>query len=121
MNILKKLIIPMSFLLLGIIIEKLIQINNNNKVYHDVELNKDNSNHMVIKKGEIYVKEFFNDSKDPFNKPIYDTITILEIKKSLTNPEFTYVKWTLNKWKDTTSFISSDYEYLENSIKKISN
>lgn len=94
--------------------------NKNSKLYHDVELKTEYLDSTVdITKGKSYVKVFCDDEKDPFSKTTFDTITILDIKKSKFNSDLIYVKWTFNKWRDTSKFISSEYKYLESSIKKI--
>lgn len=72
-----------------------------------------------LKKGGVYVKQFNVDLNDPFSQSIKDTITVLDLQSSPKNSDLIYVKWTFNKWKDSTRYISTELDYLIKNIKEI--
>jgi hypothetical protein len=72
-----------------------------------------------LKKGGVYVKQFNVDLNDPFSQSITDTITVLDLQSSPKNSDLIYVKWTFNKWKDSTRYISTELDYLIKNIKEL--
>jgi hypothetical protein len=73
----------------------------------------------TVLKGATYTKSFFNDENDPFLKPILDTVTVLDLQKSKKDANTIYVKFTFDKWKDTTQFISTELNYFSIGLKRI--
>ena len=90
---------------------------------HDVEFKsehlKNKSLTFDLRKGGVYLKKFNFDYDDPFSKTMTDTITILDFKTSPRNPDLIYAKWTFNRWKDSTKYISSDVKFLSQDIEEI--
>ena len=80
---------------------------------------KNSPNEFSLKKGGVYVKKFGLNLNDPFSKPDIDTITILDLKSSYKDNNLIYVKWTFNKWKDTSRYISSEMDYMVKDIQEL--
>jgi hypothetical protein len=73
----------------------------------------------TVKKGGVYKRKSFVDVNDPFNVPIIDTITVIDLQTSKHTPELIYVKWTFNNWHDTTRYLSTELSIFTINIEEI--
>ena len=124
----KKLINPVSAILAAMLVGIFIGYFVSNKSQSTQTTKVENSKPIVIKtephefslkKGGVYVKQFNLDSNDPFAVSVIDTITVLDFQSSSKNSDLIYVKWTFNKWNDSSRFISSELSYLAKNMKEL--
>jgi len=116
------LLILISFFIgvfFGISIEKdslkLKQIEKSTKT----EQNSSNLNdEFTLQKGKLYVREMFSNKNDPFNKPVYDTVKVLDLQKSTSNDQI-FVKWSTSRVKDTTVYFSTELNIFLIGIKEL--
>lgn len=73
----------------------------------------------TVKKGGVYKRKSFVDTNDPFNVPIIDTITVIDLQTSKHTPELIYVKWTFNNWHDTTRYLSTELSIFTINLEEI--
>lgn len=73
---------------------------------------------ITVTKGEVYVRDFVNDINDPFGKKSTDTVTVIDLKSSTTE-DLVYVKWTFNRWNDTSKYISSPLDFFIKGLRKV--
>lgn len=74
---------------------------------------------ILIKRGKVYVRDFVIDVNDPFGQKCTDTVTVLDLKSSPSKDNLVYVKWTFNKWNDTTKYISSEINYFTKGLREL--
>lgn len=74
---------------------------------------------IMVKKGNVYVRDFVIDINDPFGQKCSDTVTVLDLKTSTSKDNLVYVKWTFNKWNDTTKYISSELNFFTKGLRKL--
>lgn len=77
------------------------------------------STEFTVKKGAVYTRQSFVDINDPFNVPIIDTITVLDLQTSKNENDLIYVKWTFNNWHDTTRFLSTELKIFTIGLQEI--
>lgn len=73
----------------------------------------------TVKKGGVYTRQSFVDVNDPFNVPIIDTITVLDLQTSKKANDLIYVKWTFNNWHDTTRYLSTELKIFTLGLEEI--
>lgn len=77
------------------------------------------STEFTVKKGGVYKRQSFVDVNDPFNVPIIDTITALDLQTSKKANDLIYVKWTFNNWHDTTRYLSTELKIFTIGLEEI--
>lgn len=71
-----------------------------------------------LEKGRHYVREMYTNKNDPFNKPVYDTVKVLDLKKSTSNDEI-FVKWSTHRVEDSTVYFSTELNLFLTGLKEL--